>query len=598
MNTNKKILIFGIFIFIIAGILFLSAQLTEIEGISSTDFSYSGEGVELINDELFCQIEKCTIQITKGDVTTTIEATQGTKFDPVSGRISVTESGAEFSINGNKFSNIDSGEIILDQTNGKITEAKFFTNSNGGTYEINGNKFSVPGDKEFVYPSKKGVEGFLLPDGTEVLEAQKNIQIETLKYGSIKYKGNDVNGVLNFDENGNAFVKIREKVVINGVSIENNGPISYARLGLEYDKELNLPVFFDKKSLDGFEKANPRLNYILIEPESFVFKEHNGVGLEERSIKIEFKKENYLFGDLMDEQDYVAINSGSNNKDGGYLEISRPAQQPIVVKNKGGGIVLENGARDINFNGRKAYSSTRTQREKIGTVSMILETEDLKDEKGNVIEEGIVGLYIENKEYNRPEIYWMDKKSYGKLSIEGVGYLAGEVDIPEDYAKKLKDASSISQEDFDKVKGIIGDPSFKGKLEASKLADKELKDLYNNEQIGLKEVIRNNPQGISFQQLENEIGAKNAQRVKNGIEEKIRVYYDYYSPSDRNRQLRKIMGVNELNNFNNCMSQSGVFHVCFDQEYKFYGHLSERCIIDPDFCPIINAVTLYKTSSI
>lgn len=254
--------------------------------------------------------------------------------------------------------------------------------------------------------------------------------------------------------------------------------------------------------------------------------------------------------------------------------------------------------RNINLNGRNVYAS-RAQREKIGILSMILETEDLKDEEGNVIEEGIVGLYIENKEYNNPEIYWMDKKLYGELSIGGAGYLTGEVDISEDFAEKLKDASSISQDDFDKIKDIINDPSFKGKLEASKLADKELKDIYNNKQIGLKEIIRDNPQGVSFQDLEKKIGAKNAQRVKDGIEKKIRIYYDYYSPSDRNRQLTKVMGANEFNNFNNCMNQPGAtFHSCFVQEYRFYGPRTERCITDPDFCRIINAVTLYKTSSI
>ncbi len=147
---SEILLAFGIFIFIIAGILFLSAQeFPEIEGISSPEFTYSGEGVELINDELSCQtgFEKCTIQITKGDFTTTIEATQGVKFDPVSGRVSIAESGAEFSINGNEFKNIDSGEIILDQTNGKITNANFLTD--GGTYNLGGFSFKATGKVDF-----------------------------------------------------------------------------------------------------------------------------------------------------------------------------------------------------------------------------------------------------------------------------------------------------------------------------------------------------------------------------------------------------------------------------------------------------------------
>ena len=599
-NRENKFFIFGIVLiflaFIFVGKSFLSAQFTEITEISSADFTYYATGYEISQDgEIIFNSEDSKLIINQGQENEIIiEGSSGIKISPL-GKISVTESGSAFLLNGNEFKNIESGSIELDQKTGKITKADFYTNKNLGNYNINGNEFNVLSNSRFVYNSKE--EKFYLRDGAEILTA-KDIQIETLENELINYKGNKVSGILNFDENGNAFVKIREKAVINGVLIENSGDKLYG-------KEANLPIFFDKSAAKTYEKINPRKAYAIIDKESgfFAFKEQTGTGLANHNINMKFKKENYLFGDLMDDQDHVAINQGSNNADGGYLEISRPnLEDATTIRNQGlGEVVLENGARNFNFNGRE-LSLSRTKRDKIGTVSMVLETTDLektdpKDPKIKIIEEGIAIWIIEEKEFNQPKVYWMDKKISGELIIQGGGYLAGEKEVSEEFKEKLKKGAIVFQEDLDKFPKIVADKKFENFLKASKTADKELKDIYNNKQIGLKEVIQKNPQGISFNDLEKEIGPANAQRVKSRIKDKIRIYYEYYNPTDKDNQLQKVMGVNELNNFNNCITSGANFDDCFDHEYNFYGSKTERCIIDPDFCPIMNAVKLYSTSS-
>ena len=144
------ILIFGIVLIFLAFAFteksFLSAQLTEIEGISSEDYSYEGENIEIQGDVMVCKegFENCKIQVTPtGGGAINLELSQGAEYDPASGKISVTESGANFTINGNSFPNIEFGYIILNQNTGEISEAKFTTNAEGGNYDFGVVSFSV-----------------------------------------------------------------------------------------------------------------------------------------------------------------------------------------------------------------------------------------------------------------------------------------------------------------------------------------------------------------------------------------------------------------------------------------------------------------------
>src|SRR3989344_5396253 len=553
MNTKNKFFIFAIVLislfFVFVGKSFLSAQLTEINEISSDEYSYQGENVEIQGEIMRCKegFENCKIQVTpKGGEAINLELTQGANYNPISGRISLAESGASFKIGDETFSNIKSGDLVLDQKTGAIKQAKFTTTTEGGNYNINGNQFKVPGDKEFIYPSENG--GYKLPDGVEIVKVQPNTRLES--EGIFNYDGNKLSGKLNFDNSGNAFLKINEKVEINGVLIENSGNNLYG-------SEANLPIFFDKAAVENYEKINIKKAYVVIDKEKgfFAFQEQMGKGFADHRVKMEFTKASFI-GDLMDEKDFIGINQGSNNADGGYLEISRlDLDSAIIVKNKGAGeIVLENGMRNFNIYGR-GISISRTSREKIGTVPLVIETDDvqIKDEEGD-----LVG--------------------------EGAGYISGEEEISDNLAKKFEKGVYVSQTDLDQVSKIINDPKFKTYLKKSKTADKELKGIYNNGQIGLKEVIQKNPQGISFNDLEKEIGPENAQRIKDGVKDKIKIYYDYYNPLDRNQQLQKVLGVNEFNSFNNCINSGTSFDSCFDSEYIFYGPKTERCVIDPTFC--------------
>ena len=195
MNTKKfEIAIILIVIFLFAQSLQVSAQ-EEITEISSKEFSYHGTGYELSSDgEILFNSDASKLIINQGkENEIIIEGNSGIKVSPL-GKISIMESGSEFSINGNAFKNIASGDIVFDKNTGKITNADFFTNENIGSYNINENKFNVPANQRFVYSSKKEFE---LPGGTEILEV-KNTQIKSS--GIVNYKGNEIGGALNFDE--------------------------------------------------------------------------------------------------------------------------------------------------------------------------------------------------------------------------------------------------------------------------------------------------------------------------------------------------------------------------------------------------------------
>jgi len=296
MNTHKKILILGIvlifLVFAFVGKSFLTAQLTEIEGISSEDYSYEGENVEIQGEVMACKegFENCKMQITPtGGEAINLELTRGANYNPISGKISVIESGARFKIGDETFSNIDSGNIILDQKTGEISQAKFTTNSEGGNYNINGNKFNVPGNKEFIYPSEEG--GYKLPGGAEVLEAQPGIQIETLENEIIKYKGNDVSGVLNFDKEGNAFVKTGESATINGITLR--------AIGHPTRTVSDTYIFLDKKIAEAS-------NYVVFGEKDFTI---NGQG---DSFEVSFNENNPYIE--MKTGDYLAFTSGGSDK--------------------------------------------------------------------------------------------------------------------------------------------------------------------------------------------------------------------------------------------------------------------------------------------
>src|SRR3989344_2969282 len=300
MNIKNKFLTFGIILiflaFIFVGKSFLSAQLTEITEISSADFTYYAAGYEVSQDgEIIFNSEDSKLIINQGQENEIIiEGSSGIKISPL-GKISVTESGSAFLLNGNEFKNIESGSIELDQKTGKITKADFYTNKNLGNYNINGNEFNVPANQRFVYNSKE--EKFYLQDGAEILTA-KDIKIES--DGILNYKNNKVSGVLNFDEEGNVFVKLREEVKINGVLIKNSVPKSYAGTG----KGDELGVFFDKNN-PGLKKYG---EYLILDAENNYIEYANqkvGARTSGKQVSVNFIEDNSFYGDILTEKDYL-----------------------------------------------------------------------------------------------------------------------------------------------------------------------------------------------------------------------------------------------------------------------------------------------------
>lgn len=623
MIRRKGVIFIGIFIFIIAGILFLSAQLTGIEGISSQEFSYFGEDVELIDDNFVCKtgIEKCKIEIRKGDITTTIEATQGIKVSPL-GEISVAESGAVFSINGNSFENIKSGGIILNQNTGEITGADFFTNENFGNYKINGNEFNVTANSGFVYGQKE----FYLAEGTEILKAQNNIQVKS--NGIVKYKGNDINGVLNFDESGNAFIKIEEKVAVSGVLIENTG-------NKLYGEEANFAVFFDKTSAINSGKTE----YVIVDSSKnfFAFQEQTKPGpkLANRDIKIEFTKDNYFFGDLMDEKDYVIINEGDSTP--GYLEITRASLENLpIVKNKGiGDVELWQDGSSFNFKENNIILSHLDSYEypegKIGTVPMILETPGIFNEEGEKIKKGgVIGFIAGEKDAPFKTFYFTDSEGNVKSLLAGGEYLQEGAFAEKEYIQKWEEVSQVKYRDMGEIIKQANNPEFVSSLKASRSADIFLTYIYNNKEIDLDKAIsdRVGKEYIEFKNLQTQLeeekidqqefarqidfleketgkepsisweefgkkyGEKNAQNVKNAIKTKTKSYY--YAGEGGEQYLKRVLGTNELSNLNECIAKGGDFDNCFNKHYTHYGLLTELCGTNNEYCPVLTASKFFK----
>jgi len=195
IKINSK-LIFGIILVFLAfafiGENFLLAQLTKIEGISSKEYSYQGENSEIQGDAIACKegFENCKLQITPKDgESINLELTQGAKYDPASGKISVVESGANFTINGNSFSNIKSGYLLLNQNTGEISEAKFITDTGGGMYNLGVVSFgSTSGEVDFSLDKKS----LSLPEGSTLRDFDESLFFEKFKDEGLIVEGKNL----------------------------------------------------------------------------------------------------------------------------------------------------------------------------------------------------------------------------------------------------------------------------------------------------------------------------------------------------------------------------------------------------------------------
>ncbi|MEK6817617.1 MAG: hypothetical protein AABX80_02340 [Nanoarchaeota archaeon] len=620
MNIKNRNIsfVFGILILIIVFLFFQinfigSQELTEITEISSTDFTYSGVGYELSqNGEIIFNGDDSKLIINQGkENEIVIEGNSGVKVSPL-GKISVTESGSEFSLDGKNFKNIKSGEIEFDKNTGEITQADFFTNENLGNYNINGNEFNVPANQRFVYNSKKGFE---LPGETEILEA-KNTQIKS--DGILNYKENKISGTLNFDENGNAFVKLREEAVINGVSIKNSVPSSYRGSG----KGDELMVSFNKNdpNLKDFKE------YVILDTEKNYFEYTNqkvGPRTAGKQTLIKFEEGNFFYGDIFDgEKDYLGIDAGTGAH--GTLSISRPSKDvlPILEVKEVAEISLLQDSSTVSFGEHISFSQNKIG--KLGTVPMRIEFKNKE----------VVGLIpddswkIEGKEAGK-YILWSGKtelvgSTFGGSGVGGVGQLSY---IEEERLKEWIANSEVRVDLAENIYAMAIDPSFAQSLKDSRDATSFLENMYGNKKIGLSEVIEKtagsknigaiknlqnnleekiinqnefynqinslNKQGVdtevSFDNLDKIIGTKNTQNLKDNIGKKMESYFSYFQKTGDKTYLLRVAGQNEIDSIKNCVGRGNSFNNCFNQNYNFYGAKTDLCIKSRKYCPILNA---------
>ena len=49
-------------------------------------------------------------------------------------------------------------------------------------------------------------------------------------------------------------------------------------------------------------------------------------------------------------------------------------------------------------------------------------------------------------------------------------------------------------------------------------------------------------------------------------------------------ELLNVIGKNELTALNKCIGRGNSFDSCFDENYKYFGEKTFKCITDPEYC--------------
>jgi len=279
----KRIFVFVLLVFILLP--FIQSDLLE----ESTDVGVLmglnegqivGQGIDFSqsssqNNQGTCSTSECSVKL------------------PDTARLTFAKEDAEININGNNFANIVSQEksghpsfIELDKE-GNVVKADFTVDEKGGKYVFGNTEISAPPNSRVLFDEKTGIVIKTI-EGAEFAENPKS---RVLQYSQGNYlttiDGNDylltdgsvVSGRLGFD-NGQAFVSLDDKTVINGVEISS--------------KKLNTNVFFDGQRHEG--------DYVSFGDNNFII-HFNKV----ESPIVNFKQNNpYL---KIDEGDYVAMKS-------------------------------------------------------------------------------------------------------------------------------------------------------------------------------------------------------------------------------------------------------------------------------------------------
>lgn len=269
------------------------------------------------------------------DNTITTFSSDGISYEKTADGATITFKGGEVTVKGNSFANIKSEEeaklpskINLDK-DGKVTNAEFTVNEKGGNYVFGNTQIYAPPNSRVMFDEKTGIR-IKIPEGSEMsdIPKQKDISIPS-EYTTI-IEGNNyklpnkavVNGKLGFDKNGQAFVSLDDKTIVNGVELTSG----ISKRPREYGGEVN--VFFDGQKHEGdyasFDLKNKKLILSSEKNENFI---------------TNFNGENPFL--KIDEGDYVT----AKPLPGGEIEIQNRDEEGLIprVTTRGNFIIDEDG---------------------------------------------------------------------------------------------------------------------------------------------------------------------------------------------------------------------------------------------------------------
>jgi len=352
-KIKNKILVLRIAtIFLIVSFLFIqflqvSAQeeLAEITEISSTEFTYSGEGVEIIDGKIGCKtgFEKCKMEITpkKGEGKITIEATQGIKYDPVSGKITVAESG-EFILDGTSFKDIKSGEILIDQKSGKLIEADYLVTNIDTEYDINGQivKANKNGRVKFKYSEQTTFETPLLdlPEGGKIFSANNiGIKGQNIDLGNGLVAEEIPEGAsISFDSKGNMLASHT-----HGGEIKFDNKVDLSISGA-LDKTQGVYIF---RNLENAKKSGVE-NYIIFGDE---FNANLGNTEKSGGVHLKFKKSN-PYAEVGENGLFEIAAGRRGNEISSSINIRKGTNTELpVIDNKGFRILNDHTSSNVKF---------------------------------------------------------------------------------------------------------------------------------------------------------------------------------------------------------------------------------------------------------
>jgi len=299
-----------------------------------------------------------------------------------------------------EFPNIKSG-FMKFYKDGKIKEANYVTGDGEISHWINKNEFIIPANSRFIFDGEKG---FILAEGTEVKNVGSSARIsgENLKLwrGEKQY---DVSGSLNFDENGQAYVKGSDEVIISKTKI------------LESISDVNL--YFDEV-FDASEHLD----------ENYYF--YNGKEMKLHStryggVNIEVLARN----DILNTNEYDKLTIEVFNGDG--IEITKGIKPRILQKSSEEGVTfIQNGGLYLSLD-----------EEEIAVAPQQISVDDLLSKRYRS-----VPVLISSNSENIMEQLEID--SYGKASlVDSSGVVATYYD---DISGELLN-SGLKHEDLEKI---------------------------------------------------------------------------------------------------------------------------------------------------